>query len=211
MPNPFLYIHTVLFQTIQFSISTLFSSIYPIDRAYPVLSLRPKVELEAIAIEGVLRIIQNSRITGASPSYCLMSYPGHSLGKSSPSAKRQSVYSTAPADCGSYKSSGNIEFHIATAICRHQERKWTVWYTLKDTRRGTHAHACIHIHTHLYTYIHAEIVCVNCKSSSWFIIFSCHQNGYPWPSLTTPPYHSSFSAGPQVYDPYPLRAALSRF
>ena len=32
MPNPFLYISTVLFQTIQFSISTLFSSIWTKDR-----------------------------------------------------------------------------------------------------------------------------------------------------------------------------------
>ena len=32
--------------------------------------------------EGVLRIPQSSIITGASPSYCLVSLPGHSLGKS---------------------------------------------------------------------------------------------------------------------------------
>ena len=31
MPNPFLYIWTILFQTIQLSISTKFSSIWPID------------------------------------------------------------------------------------------------------------------------------------------------------------------------------------
>ena len=32
MPNPFLYIETVVFQTIQFSISAQFSSIWTIDR-----------------------------------------------------------------------------------------------------------------------------------------------------------------------------------
>ena len=32
MPNSYLYILTVLFQTIKFSISTQFSSIWPIDR-----------------------------------------------------------------------------------------------------------------------------------------------------------------------------------
>ena len=46
----------------------------------------------------VLRFPQNSSITGAWPSDCLMSYPGHSLGDSYPSAEMQSVYSTAPDD-----------------------------------------------------------------------------------------------------------------
>ena len=49
--------------------------------------------------EGVLRIPQSSSTAGTSPSDCLVSYPGHSLGGgSSPSAEVQSVYSTAPAD-----------------------------------------------------------------------------------------------------------------
>ena len=49
--------------------------------------------------EGVLRIPQSSSIAGTSPSDCLVSYPGHSLGGGSyPSAEKQSVYSTAPAD-----------------------------------------------------------------------------------------------------------------
>ena len=49
--------------------------------------------------KGVLRIPQSSSITGTSPSDCLVSYPGHSLGGGSyPSAEIQSAYSTAPAD-----------------------------------------------------------------------------------------------------------------
>ena len=48
--------------------------------------------------EGVLRIPQSSSTAGTSPSDCLVSYPGHSLGGSYPSAEVQSVYSTAPAD-----------------------------------------------------------------------------------------------------------------
>ena len=48
--------------------------------------------------EGVLFIPQNSSITGVSPLDCLVSYPGHSLGESYPSAEMQSVYSIAPAD-----------------------------------------------------------------------------------------------------------------
>ena len=46
----------------------------------------------------VLRIPQSSIITGASLSDCLVSYQGHSLQESYPSAEVQSVYSTALAD-----------------------------------------------------------------------------------------------------------------
>ena len=40
---------------------------------------------------------------------------------------------------------------------------------------------------------------------------SYHRHGYPWPSLVTPPYHSSLLAGPQGYIPYPHRDAVCRF
>ena len=50
---------------------------------------------------GVLRILQSSSTAGTSPSDCLVSYPGHLLGVSYPSAEVQSVYSTAPADWAS--------------------------------------------------------------------------------------------------------------
>ena len=53
--------------------------------------------------EGVLRIPQSSSIAGTSPSDCLVSYPEHSLGGGSyPSAEKQSVYSTAPADWATF-------------------------------------------------------------------------------------------------------------
>ena len=42
------------------------------------------------------------------------------------------------------------------------------------------------------------------------VILSCHQHGYPWPSLTIPPYRSSFPAGPQGYIPYLYRATVCR-
>ena len=45
----------------------------------------------------VLRIPQSSSTAGTSPSDCLVSFPGHSLGFFYPSAEVQSVYSTAPA------------------------------------------------------------------------------------------------------------------
>ena len=48
--------------------------------------------------EEVLRIPQGPNITRTSPSDCLVSYPGHSLGGSYPSAEVQSVNSIALAD-----------------------------------------------------------------------------------------------------------------
>ena len=42
------------------------------------------------------------------------------------------------------------------------------------------------------------------------ILMSCHQHGYPWPSLATPPYRSLLLVGPEDYIPYLHRAALCR-
>ena len=93
---------TVLFQAIQFSISTQFSSIWPIDRTLSGATTPDQSGPGSDSNEEVLHISQTSNITGASPSDCLVSYPGHSLaggwGVLTPSAEMQSVYSTAPAD-----------------------------------------------------------------------------------------------------------------
>ena len=78
------------------------SSIWPINR---ILSRATpgQSRLESDCNEGVLRIYQSSTITGASPSDCLVLYPGHSLEKSYPSAEKQSVYSTAQANWSTIK------------------------------------------------------------------------------------------------------------
>ena len=116
MPNPFLYIETVLFQiiqfsmstvfvytqlniktvlfqTIQFSISTQFSYIWPIDRTLSGATTLRQSGSGSDDNKGVLHIPQSSGITGTSPSDCFVSYPGHSLGES-----YESVYSVAPAN-----------------------------------------------------------------------------------------------------------------
>ena len=68
-----LNVKTVLFQTIQFSISTQFSSIWPIDRTpLGATTLGPRGP-ESNGNEGVLRILQSSGITGALLSGCLVS------------------------------------------------------------------------------------------------------------------------------------------
>ena len=93
-------------KTIQFSISHFFlctqfkyqSSIWPIDRTLSGATTPSQSGSESDGNEGVLHIPQNSSITRASLSDCLVSYPGHSVGESYLSAKMQLVYSTAPAN-----------------------------------------------------------------------------------------------------------------
>ena len=74
------------------------NSIWLIDRTLSGATTPSKTGPESDGIEGVLRILQSSSITGASPSGYLVSYLGHSLGVFFyPIAEMQSVYCTAPA------------------------------------------------------------------------------------------------------------------
>ena len=90
MSNVQLIIKSILFQIIQFSISTQFSSIWPTDWTLSGATTPGQSEPRSDGNEGVLRIPKSSSITGTSPSDCLR--------ESYPSAELQSVYSTAPAD-----------------------------------------------------------------------------------------------------------------
>ena len=63
---------------------------------YQVPPLWARSDQGTMAIKGY-SIFPRGPQTGASPSDCLMSYPGHSMGESYPSAEMQSVYFTAPA------------------------------------------------------------------------------------------------------------------
>ena len=101
-----LNIKTVLFQVIQFRVSTHFSSIWAIERALSAATIPGQSGPGTDGNEGVLRIPQRFSITGTSPSDCLVSYQGHSLvWVSNHSAEVQSVYSTAPADLASLEIS----------------------------------------------------------------------------------------------------------
>ena len=73
-------VKTVLFQTIQFSISIQFSSIWPIDKTLSGVTTPDQTGPGSDGNEGLLQILQSASITGTSLSDCLVSYPGHSLG-----------------------------------------------------------------------------------------------------------------------------------
>ena len=68
---------TVPFQTIYFSISMQFSSIKPIDRALSGATIPGQSRPGSNGHKWVLCIPQSFNITEASPSNCLVSYPGH--------------------------------------------------------------------------------------------------------------------------------------
>ena len=72
--------NTDLFQEIQFSISTQFSSTWPIDRMLSGATTPRQSGPGSGGNERVLCIPQSSRITGTSPSDCLVLYLGHLWG-----------------------------------------------------------------------------------------------------------------------------------
>ena len=98
MSKTFLFQVIQFTQTIQFSISMLLvlfnPKIGPLSGATTLGQSGPGSD----GNEGVLHIPQSSSTAGTSPSDCLVSYPGHSLGGSYPSAEVKSVHSTAPAN-----------------------------------------------------------------------------------------------------------------
>ena len=98
IPNPFLYIKTILFQTSQFTMSTQSSSIWPIDWTLSGATTLGQSRPGSDGNKGVLRIPLSSSVTGASLSDYFMSNVGHSLEESYPFAGMQSVYSVAATD-----------------------------------------------------------------------------------------------------------------
>ena len=81
--------------------------------------------------KGVLRIPQSSNTAGTSPSDSLVSYPGHSLAGSYPSAEMQSVYSTAPADWAIY----GMKYYLIIIICLHT----FIWYQILEKIKGKYS------------------------------------------------------------------------
>ena len=63
-----------------------------------MLLLWARVNLGMMAMKGYSAFAKAPTIIGASPSDCLMSYLGHSLEESYPSAEMQLVYSAVPAN-----------------------------------------------------------------------------------------------------------------
>ena len=74
------------------------SSIWPIDQTLSGATTPGQSGPGSDDNEGVLIILQNSSIAGASLSVCLVSLSGHLWGEFYSYVKMQSVYSTVPAN-----------------------------------------------------------------------------------------------------------------
>ena len=113
--------------------------------------------------EGILCIPHSACITSTSSSDCLASYPGQSfVGGSYPSAEKQSVYSTAPANWA--KEGGYLDAKIWYG--KHQ-----VYCKVK--KKKTFLGKCIYI----YIYTHT-CVCVIGQQSfihigliKWYVVY----------------------------------------
>ena len=202
-----------------------FSSIWPIDRTLSGATTPGQSEPGSECSEEVLHIPQSSRITEASPSDYLVSYPGHSLSGVLPLFKDVVCVFYSLSQLGPLQVKlevvGGVEALVRMRISLPQH-VYIYIVILKVFKKSLHSISFIKVHLHkmkneclglsleygdelFYMYI------VNAYSCHHLIILSCHQHGYPWPSLATPPYRSLLSVGPQGYTPYPHRAAVSRF
>ena len=111
---------TALFQTTQFSVSALFSSIKSIDMTLSgATTPGPRVYLGAIVI---LRIAQSSCIIGASQSDCLVSYPGHTLGRCFTLCRDVSVF-CSPNRLGQWPFKDSSEVRASSEDCKSQVTK----------------------------------------------------------------------------------------
>ena len=95
-----LNVKTVLFLTIQFSISTQFSPIWPIDRTLSGATTQGQSKPGSDFNEGVHYIPQSSSITGTSPSDYLVSYQDPHWGKVSTHLQRCSRCILQPQPTG---------------------------------------------------------------------------------------------------------------
>ena len=86
--------------------------------------LLPWDRVDLGAMEGVLCISQSSSITGASPSDCLVSYPGHSLGQGILHLYR-AVYSAALADCIT-NASAKEDIEVSKESCWSIKFAWAL-------------------------------------------------------------------------------------
>ena len=85
--NPLLHVLAVSFLTILFSMSRQFIYICSINRALSGATTPSQRGPWNDGNKAVLCILQRSLFIGESPSYCLVSYPVHSLGKSYPTTE----------------------------------------------------------------------------------------------------------------------------
>ena len=116
MPNPFLYIKIVLFQTIRFSISTQLSSIWPIGSTLSGATTPGQSGPGRDGNEGILCIPQSFSITGTSPSDSLVPYSGHFLGGGLTTCREAVSLFYSPSQQGKFKMEFKSQVPIVTLV-----------------------------------------------------------------------------------------------
>ena len=134
---------TFLFQAIQlswmvlFSISMQFISIWPIDWTLSGVTTLSQSGPGSNGNEEILCIPQSSSITGTSPSDCLVSYPGHSLGRGLTPLQKSSQCILQPQPTGqiNYLYLNVIfYFYLSLFFFKNKKRKkmtLITWYSSK--------------------------------------------------------------------------------
>ena len=164
----------------------------------------------------MLHIPQIPNITGTSASDCLMSYPGHSLGRGVTPLQRSSrcILLTQPT--------GPIKIDLLTGILVYND------FMLKLIRGFFSMFIWFILLSKLAEFLMCKWLIVPKRVDDilakdfamlWkaapipeiIIIMSCRQHGYPWPSLATSPYHLSPPAGLQGYILCPHIVAVCKF
>ena len=95
-------------QKIQFSLITQFSYIWSIDRTLSGATTLGQREHGSNGNKEVPCILQSSNFTVASPSDCLVSYPGYSLGEFYPSAEMKCILQPQPTGPATSLGEGKI-------------------------------------------------------------------------------------------------------
>ena len=108
-----------------------FSSFWPINRFLSDATTPGQNGPGSDGNEGVFCIPQTSSITGTSPSECLLSYSGHSLGESYPSAEKQLVYSTVSVDW----PNANLRYCVYSYLLRRPCLFLLVHYPIREDCR----------------------------------------------------------------------------
>ena len=171
---------TVLFQTIQFRLSTLSSSVWPIDRTLSGDNTPSPSGPGSDGNGGVHRIPQSLSFTWTSLSDCLMSYPGHLFGGVLPLCRNAVGEFCSPSqlyqiylDQYTYMCIYIYIYIYETCLYKNQ----LPWYILINVYiyiyRHIYINICTHSHTHTHTHTYICVcvcVCVYIYIYIWYTI-----------------------------------------
>ena len=161
---------TVLFQAIQFSTSSEFSSIWTIDRTLSGATTPGQSRTRSDGNDGVHHILQSSCITRTSPSDCLVSYTRTLIGGVLPLGKRCNHCILQPQPDGPEGLGKYMRIYIYIYIyshmyvCVHIYMNACIYMYLYDTLKQNKLTFHIYIYIYIYIYSHRcvyKYICIS--------------------------------------------------